>query len=73
MITELKQRIERDFMYHSPKPDDIPRYEAVRAKAKELAILIADACPTGREQSLALTKVEEAVAWTNAGIARRGV
>jgi hypothetical protein len=42
----------------------------IRDKGKELAKLILEAAPQGREQSTALTKVEEAVFWANAGISR---
>lgn len=44
---------------------------AIREKAKELALLIADTVPAGREQSTALTRLEEAVMHANAGIARQ--
>lgn len=68
----LLARIESDFTYHAPLPNrnHVERYQAIRDRAKELALLVADEVPEGREQSLALTKVEEAVMWANAGIAR---
>ena len=37
---------------------------------KELAYLIDDLCPKSREKSLAITKIEEAMMWANASIAR---
>lgn len=43
---------------------------SVRAACKELAEFIVDRVPAGREQAVALTKVEEAMFWANAGIAR---
>jgi len=45
---------------------------AVRAKAKELALLIDETLPTaaGREKATAITKCEEAMMWACAGIAR---
>lgn len=43
---------------------------AVADAAREFADLVLTAVPAGREQSLALTKIEEAVAWAKAGIAR---
>lgn len=65
--------IERRFTYHDPDKGRAERHAFVRAKAKELAELVCDACPDGRERSLALTKIEEAVMWANASIAREGV
>lgn len=64
------QKIENAFTYHAPKPGQPERYEAMRAKAKELAYLIDGLVPLSREQALALTRLEEAVFWANAGIAR---
>jgi len=56
--------------YHSPKADQPERYQAIRTKAEELAELIVASTPTSREQSLALTKLEETVFWANVSIAR---
>ena len=62
--------LENRFTYHSPKDGQIERYERIRYKAKMLALYINEFCPNSREKSLALTKVEEAVMWANASIAR---
>lgn len=62
--------IEKRFAYHPPKPGQPEKYTAIRAKAKELALLIEDECPESREKSLSMTKLEEAVMWANASIAR---
>jgi len=62
--------LDRNYTYHPPKGDQPQRYEAIRAKAKELAALIVASCPTSREQSLALTNNEQTVMWANAAIAR---
>jgi len=66
----LNPKIENNFMYHPPKPGQPEKYTAIREKAKELAYLINDLTPVSREQSLAFTKLEEAVMWANAAIAR---
>jgi hypothetical protein len=66
----VKERIENNFTYHSPKEDQPERYEAIRQNAKSLAFLLVDLCPDSRERSLALTKLEECVFWANASIAR---
>lgn len=64
------EQIENNFTYHSPKNDQPQRYEAIRAKAKELASLINDSTVNSREQSLAFTNLEQAIFWANAAIAR---
>jgi hypothetical protein len=63
-------RIDNNFKYHSPKEDQPDRYSTIRAHAKELAHIINDNTPASREQSLALTALEECVMWANAAIAR---
>lgn len=59
------------FTYHAPKPGQPEVYEKLRAGARELAALIVANTPDSREQALALTRVEEAVFWANAAVARR--
>jgi hypothetical protein len=63
-------QIDNNFKYHAPKEGQPELYTAIRGKAKELAEMIADSCPGGRERSLAITKLEEVVMWANAAIAR---
>lgn len=62
--------IEKRFTYHPPRGDQAERYEEIRLLAKGLAYHIVERCPDSRERSLALTKLEEAVMWANAAIAR---
>jgi hypothetical protein len=69
-MANLENDIEKRFTYHPPKAGQPEKYVAIREKAKELAYLIDTTCPTSRESSLALTKVEECVFWANASIAR---
>lgn len=66
----MDPKTENAFTYHAPKDGQPEKYQAIREKAKELAYLIKDMVPDSREQSLALTKLEESVMWANAGIAR---
>ncbi len=74
MSEDMKQpmivRINRDFTYHAPKGDQIALYQLIRDTAKAFAILIVDNTPASREQSLALTQLEDATMWANASIAR---
>lgn len=67
-----KTDIDNRFTFHPP-PDQatVDAYETLRGKAKELAHLINDMVPEGREKSTAITKLEEASMWANAGIARQ--
>ena len=65
-----KAEIEKRFTYHKPKADQPERYEALRKRAKGLAVLIIKSCPDSRERSLAITKLEEVSMWANASIAR---
>lgn len=64
------ETINKNFTYHPPKEDQPKRYQTLRDEAKELALLIDQSCPDSREKSLAFTKLEEAVFWANASIAR---
>lgn len=66
----MKEQIENNFKYHAPKGDQQGRYGLLRDKAKECALLIDEMCPDSREKSLSMTKLEEAVMWANASIAR---
>ena len=67
----LKKRIDNDFTYHKPPTERTGDFVTIREKAKELAHLIVDLSPAGREQSSALTNLEQAVMHANAGIARQ--
>jgi hypothetical protein len=62
--------IDNNFTYHPPFGTQAARYEELRELAKGLAASYLEHCPESRERSLALTKLEEAVMWANAAIAR---
>ena len=66
----MDAKIENAYTYHAPKDGQPEKYQAIREKAKELAYLILELVPPSREQSLAMTKLEECSMWANAGIAR---
>lgn len=65
--TELKVR----FSYHPPKNNQPAKYERLRAMAFELAQEIENLTPISREQSEAITCLEQSIMWANAAIARR--
>lgn len=66
----MNNQIENNFMHHAPNSGQQEKYETIRQKAKELAYLFEATCPASREKSLAMTKLEEAVMWANASVAR---
>jgi ABC-type sugar transport system substrate-binding protein len=69
-LADLHDRLERSLTLHPPVADWVPAVmEAIRADAKQLGHSIIDLCPAGREQSLALTHLEEVVMWAIKGIA----
>lgn len=68
--TKVKSQIARSFTYHAPNSSQAERYTLLRAHAKAFAELIAQVTPESREQSLALTSLEETVMHANAAIAR---
>lgn len=61
--------VNKRFTYHPPKGDQPQRYVAIREKAKELALIIVQSSKPSREQSLALTHLQNCTMWANAGIA----
>lgn len=65
-MTDLEKR----FTYHPPKDGQPQMYTQIRGEALSLANTIDALCPDSREKSLAITKLEEAVMWANASIAR---
>ena len=64
-----KEQIDNIFTYHAPFGTQQARYVAIRDKAKELALLVNEACPESREKSLALTNLQQSVQMANASIA----
>ena len=66
----MNETIENNYTYHVPKDEQAVKYAVIREEAKELAYTINELCPESRERSLAFTKLEEAVMWANASIAR---
>jgi hypothetical protein len=63
--------IDLRFTYHPPRSGQPEKYQAVRDAANAFARLISSVSPPSREQALAIGKLEEAVMWCNAAIARR--
>lgn len=70
--SESHARVNRNMTDQTLDPMDsrVGDIELLRASAKEFGHLIVEACPVGREQSLALTDLESALMWAVASIAR---
>lgn len=64
---------ERVFTYHPPQPGQPERYGRLRQAAKELSLVLNTMCPPSRELSLAQLKLEEAIFFANAAIARNEI
>lgn len=58
------------FMYHPPKGDQVERYKFLRSMGLEMAQVIEACCPESRERSIAMTKLDEVIMFSNAAIAR---
>lgn len=58
------------FTYHPPTPVKALQHENVRAVLLSAAQELSANLPAGREKSLVITHLEEAMFWANAAIAR---
>lgn len=66
--------IHNRFSFHPAVTEDRDRSDEhayVREQLEQVALRLVERTPAGREQSLMLTALEEAMFWANAGIARR--
>lgn len=69
-VTPEQEEILLRFAYHHAQQPQIDEMSRLRDSFGRLAIQVEKACPKGRELSVALTKLEEAMFWTNAAISR---
>lgn len=67
---ELQKRLDNDYTYHPPIEDQQERYVHLRECGKYLAQQILRNTPPSREQSVALTLLDQVLMMANAAIAR---
>jgi hypothetical protein len=60
------------FSYHAPRPDQLPKYQAIRSAAKHFAEIVLSNTPPSADQSASIRKIREAVMTANAAIALDG-
>ncbi len=65
----VDEQLMNTFSYHPPQGNQAERYGLLRHEVGKLAYIIACNTPESREQSVALTKLQEAVMFANAAIA----
>ena len=66
------EEIRNRFDYHPPKDEaTVHMHEHVRRICKDTATALNALIPKGREHSLVITHLEEAMFWANAAIARQ--
>lgn len=70
MTKEEQEILDNMFTYHPPREKQVEVYEQLRATAKEFAALVVNICPDSDERGKAVARINEAVMWANASIAR---
>lgn len=68
-----KEELDKRFNFHPATPLSGPLHNGVRRMCRNLANVLVALVPDGREQSLAITHLEEVMYWANAGVARNPV
>lgn len=67
----LRSRIENDFKFHPATTEEKANaHTSVRNKCMDTALFFEQNVPHGRELSLALIHLEEAMHWANAALAK---
>lgn len=67
-----QEHLDNWFKYHAPSPEQVPKYEAIRAAGLHLATVIMENSPASADQSDAIRSVRYAVMNANAAIACEG-
>jgi hypothetical protein len=64
-----QEQLDNYFTYHSPTPEQLPKYQAIREAGKVLAQVIVENAPDGADTTAAIRKVREAIMTANQAIA----
>jgi hypothetical protein len=64
------QDINKRFANHAPNDEKVRQHDRVRTYLRQMATEFDETLPDGREKSLVMTHLEEAMFWANAAIAR---
>ncbi len=67
-----KEQLENWFTYHSPTPEQLPKYLAIREAGKNLAEVIVNNSPSSADQTASIRLIREAIMTANASIACNG-
>lgn len=60
------------FTYHAPRPDQLPKYDALRKAARDFAGVLIENTPSSPDQTVAIRKLRELVMSANQSIALDG-
>ena len=66
----MREEIGNRFTYHSPKPEDVPKFERLRNAARKSATRTTSLVPDSWERTEALNHLDEVVMFSNAAISR---
>lgn len=61
--------LEKYFIYHPPKDDQLERYKSIREAAYNFAEVVLENTPRSADQTASIRKIREAVMTANASIA----
>ena len=67
-----KANLENWFVYHSPTPEQLPKYQAIREAALAFATVVVENTPPSADQTAAVRKIREATMTANQSIACGG-
>lgn len=70
VVVAKRGALHHRFAFHPADDVTAERLDRIRGVFRSCALAVDDLVPEGREQSLALTRLEEAMFWSVAGAAR---
>ena len=67
-MSNMEAELRRRFTRRRVSDEQAQKQDLINQKALELSLLIAEATPVNRQQSVALTNIEQAAMWANKAI-----